>query len=92
MTATDTQPGLWGSPCGDEKPARPEPPRCALCPARPETPFGLCIGCLRAAADELARITPRPADRDDPRPSAIAFRDLCARCGSWKHPASGCAA
>ena len=68
---------------------RPDPPSCALCPARPTTPFGLCRECLAAAAAEYARLCQRPAP-DDSRPSSVRVRDLCGRCGSWRHRRAEC--
>jgi hypothetical protein len=65
-------------------------PRCALCHARPETPFGLCLPCLRAAAAELARITPRPPELDDGRPASVPFTALCTRCGRPGHDPRAC--
>lgn len=62
------------------------------CPGAPATPLGLCAGHLREAAAELARLTPRAADPDDPRPSAVNVRDLCGRCGGWDHRRTECAA
>jgi hypothetical protein len=63
---------------------------CALCPGAPASPLGLCTGCLRAAADELTRLTPHPAQPGDGRPSSVAFRDLCGRCGSHRHGTEFC--
>lgn len=75
------------------RPGRVARPRCALCAgAPPATPFGLCRECLGAAAAELARITPRSAEPDDPRPSAVNVRALCRRCGSCRHDTSECVA
>jgi hypothetical protein len=57
---------------------RPRPSSsCALCrKAAPAMPLGLCIACLGAAADELARLAPRSADARDARPSSVQYRDL----------------
>ena len=75
----------------DRRPGRVARPRCALCAgAPPATPFGLCRECLGAAAAELARITPRASDPDDPRPSSVPYRALCTRCGRPGHDLGGC--
>jgi hypothetical protein len=63
---------------------------CALCPARAETPLGLCIGCLRAAADELARLAPALPSQADRSPASIPFRALCGRCGRPGHTREEC--
>jgi hypothetical protein len=73
-----------------ERRPRAVPATCALCGALPASAFGLCRAHLAEAADELARLTPRTADPDDPRPSAVHARDLCGRCGSWKHRRAEC--
>jgi ribosomal protein S14 len=95
MTVTETQPSLWDTAVGarrGRKPRQPAGPRCALCTAVPASDFGLCADCLREAAAELARVIPRPADPDDPRPSAVRYADLCGRCGGWDHPRMECRA
>jgi hypothetical protein len=63
---------------------------CALCTASPASPLGLCRSHLEAAAAELGRLTPRPALLGGAPPSAVAFRDLCQRCGSWRHGEADC--
>ena len=63
---------------------------CALCGTTAASPLGLCLGHLQAAADELARLTPRPAPPGDGPPSSVAFRDLCRRCGSYRHETKSC--
>jgi hypothetical protein len=64
---------------------------CALCapPTPSASPLGLCTGHLQAAADELARLTPRqsPGDRS---PSSVSFSALCGRCGSYRHGTAAC--
>jgi ribosomal protein S14 len=87
-TATDTQPPLWGA-SDTVRRQSPGPARtsCALCTsAPPATPLGLCRECLSAAAAEHTVITPA----SDRRLSAVQYRDLCRRCGSSRHPISGC--
>lgn len=65
-------------------------PRREPCPEPPASPAGFCAGHLRQAAAELARLTPRAGDPDDPRPDSVPFRDLCARCGRPGHDAGSC--
>ena len=104
MTVSDsTETPLWVVGSGRPRP-RPAPP-CALCrKAPPATRLGLCFACLAAAVAEHARLspsTPAPGDdqvstapataaRDDGRLSSVHVRDLCSRCGSWKHRRSEC--
>lgn len=87
-----TQPSLLDSPdaARRRRQLRPLPASCALCRGRAETPFGLCLGCLRAAADELARLVPRPPDPDDGRPASVPFAALCSRCGRSGHDVRRC--
>ena len=89
-----TQRSLLDSPGTDRRgrQPRPLPPSCALCPARAETPFGLCRGCLRAAADEYARLTPQAPVPDDGRPASVPYAAICRRCGSNRHGTAGCTA
>jgi hypothetical protein len=58
------------------------------CPDPAATEAGFCAGHLRQAAAELARLEPRQGS--DPRPSAVAFADLCGRCGSCRHDTARC--
>ena len=100
MTVSDsTETPLWVVGSGRPRP-RPAP-TCALCrKAPPATQFGLCLACLAAAVAEHARLTPRTGDpgdaagngvnRDDGRLSSVPARDLCSRCGSWKHRRTEC--
>ncbi|HEY3879036.1 MAG TPA: hypothetical protein VGM12_10605 [Trebonia sp.] len=90
MTASTTQPSLWDAPHTARRSRRQIPASCALCPARAETPFGLCLGCLRAAADELARIVSRPPGPDDGRLSSVPFAAICRRCGRPGHDPRAC--
>ena len=46
------------------------------CPDPPASDLGFCLGHLRQAADELARLAPRSADARDARPSSVPYRDL----------------
>jgi len=68
------------------------PPDRRACPDPAASPLGLCWRHLAEAAAEHARLAgPRPADRDgDPRPCAVPVRELCRRCGSWRHRAAEC--
>jgi hypothetical protein len=69
--------------------ASPRRQSCALCPAPPASPFGLCARCLSEAADEHAHLVPRAADPGG-SPALVNVRDLCPRCGSWRHPVAAC--
>jgi hypothetical protein len=68
----------------------PRRPGCALCRAPAASALGLCLACLAAAADELARLAPRPAPPSGGPPSSVPFSALCRRCGSWRHPTARC--
>ena len=75
-------------------------PSCRLCrKTPPATTFGLCVPCLAAAAAEHAKVSlgpavpddaDRPPGRGDGRPSSVHVRDLCGRCGSWRHLQAEC--
>jgi len=58
------------------------------CPDPAATEAGFCAGHLRQAAAELARLG--PLQGSDPRPSAVAFADLCGRCGRPGHDRRTC--
>lgn len=85
--ATETQPSLLDTP-DTGQPTRPARTSCALCGSPPATAFGLCRGCLAAAAMEHALVAPSAGRR----PSAVQARDLCRRCGSGRHPTARCEA
>jgi hypothetical protein len=89
VTAVTVQPTL-DAPDPVRRRPHPVPPSCALCPAPPTTPFGLCRECLAAAAAEYARLSQRPVAPDDGRLASVHVRDLCGRCGSWKHLRAEC--
>lgn len=65
---------------------------CALCatPTPVASPLGLCGPHLQAAANELARLTPRQALPADSSPATIPFSELCRRCGSYRHETEAC--
>ena len=93
------QPSLLDAPDADRRLRQPRPrpqplppTSCALCPDAPATPFGLCLDCLREAAAELGRLTPRALEPDDRRPASVPFAALCQRCGRPGHDAPSCAA
>lgn len=66
------------------------PPRLVRCPDPPASPLGLCLGHLRQAADDLARLVPPPRPGSDPLPCSVPFTDLCTRCGRPGHDQRGC--
>jgi hypothetical protein len=88
------QPSLLDAPTADRRrrPPRPRPlpPSCALCPAPPASPLGLCRDCLSAAATEHARLTPQAPEPDDRRPASVPFAQLCPRCGRPGHDVRRC--
>ncbi len=59
--------------------------RCT-CPAR--------VRCSHVEALKLITVSrvaaPSPEDDGDRRPCAVPFRQLCRRCGSYRHPADEC--
>ncbi len=66
-------------------------PSCALCTTFPAaSALGLCAGCLRAAADELARLAPAVPSQADRSPASTPFRSLCRRCGRPGHAPEEC--
>ena len=90
MTASTTQPSLWDAPHTARRPRRQIPASCALCPASPASPLGLCRDCLSAAATEHARLTPQAPEPDDRRPASVPFAQLCPRCGRPGHDVRRC--
>lgn len=74
------------------------PPRCLMtmppdrrqCPAPACSPAGLCRGCLSAAAAEYARLSGPRSVESGGSPASVSSRDLCTRCGSWRHSVAEC--